>query len=79
MAPFSDMPRPRAAPVRSIPPEPRLRARAGALRPHQRGRGVALTDEMRATLERFDREGLSAGTSPGDPQRSDEARRARAP
>ena len=41
-------------------PEPGLRSRAERFARISAVEGVALTDEMRATLERFDREGLSA-------------------
>jgi len=57
MVPFADMPR-----ARSRPPPP---SRGFVLGRERFARisaveGIALTDEMRATLERFDREGLSA-------------------
>ena len=47
---------PRARPS----PEPRLRPRRERFARISAVEGIALTDEMRATLERFDREGLSA-------------------
>ncbi len=59
MAPWPAMPRTRPRPSPSPPSRGFVLGRERFAR-ISAVEGVALTDEMRATLERFDREGLSA-------------------